>query len=1015
MYFNCHSWFSLRYGTLSVDALVEQAQEWGIGKVALTDINNTAASLPFVHACQQAGISPVVGVAFHQRTGDNLGKAGQLLYIGLAKNADGFAHLNRWLSHHLLTGRQFPDRAPLLEHCVFLYLVNRSVWYPLDPEPHEYLALMPWHLRSMYRHPLLTMPMGSAVRRQLVLCHPVTLATRKDFALHRDLRAIDQNSLVTQVDQRLLCEPWEHLLPPDAWPRLQLQYPELCKQTEELMEQLSFHYDFSVPKNRQFFLDSAREDWQLLQSLAQEGMRQRYQPRDWPRVRNRLERELEVVRHLGFMAYFLITHDMVTYTRHRGIYHVGRGSGANSLVAYCLYITDVDPLELDLYFERFLNPKRSSPPDFDIDYSWQDRDTAHNYLFHKYGPDHCCLLGAVSTFGDRSVLRELGKAYGLPKAEIDLLERDPAAAANRHHIAAYLLRVLHLLDGDGSRRSHFPNLRTIHAGGVLITQDPIYNHTALDLPPKGFPTAQIDMYTAETIRLEKLDLLSQRGIGHINDAVELVRQNKGIGLNIHDVASFKQDAGVAIKLHSADTIGCFYIESPAMRQLLTKLRCADYLTLVAASSIIRPGVAHSGMMQQYIQNFHSPDQVHYLHPVMKEQLEDTYGVMVYQEDVLKVCHHFAGMDLADADLLRRAMSGKYRSAKAFEQIRNTFFDGCQRLDRPREIAEEVWRQVSSFAGYSFSKAHSASYAVESYQSLFLKTYYPLEFYTAVINNFGGFYSTWVYVHAAQMAGADVMSPCVNHSDLLCKLEGNQLYIGLVLVKGLEKHLMERIVQERATHGRFLGLADFVARVQPGREQLQLLIRVGALRFTGQAKMLLMRHAPLVVQGQQPASMPKGLFAERQALHLLPAPLPPPNAYQRLCDAFDELELLGFPVSLPWFSLLKTTFRGEATARSLRSLPTHERPRMVGLLVNHKVIRTRKDIPMAFATWLDSEGHFFDTTHFPEVWKQYPLQGPGFYLLQGKVANEYGSYSLEVERMAHLEMLQHPLWEERKAA
>lgn len=1020
MYFNCHSWFSLRYGTLSTDALVAQAQQLGIQQLALTDINNSTGILPFAQACVHAGIKPVAGIAFHERQEGCGSKAGRLQYVGLAQNIHGFAALNRFLSEHNLADVPFPQRAPVLPHCVFLYVVDASVWYPVEPEPHEYLGIMPWRLKSMYRHPLLQLPTGSGTAQKLVFCHPVTLAKSTDHVLHRDLRAIDRNCLVTQVDERLLCQPWEHLLPSHAWPRLQEQYPQLCRQTEALMQQLSFDYDFAQPKNRQYFLDSAQADWHLLKELAEAGLRQRYPAVQWPEVRQRLQKELQVIRQLGFMAYFLIAHDLVSYTMQRGIYHVGRGSGANSLVAYCLRITDVDPIELDLYFERFLNPKRSSPPDFDIDYSWNDRDTAHHYLFQKYGPDHVCLLGAMSTFGDRSVLRELGKAYGLPKAEIDMLENNPRDAANRHHIAAYLLRVLHLLDGDGGRRTHYPNLRTIHAGGVLITQDPIYYHCALDLPPKGFATAQIDMYTAEAVHLEKLDILSQRGIGHINDAVELIQRNKGLQIDIHDVATFKTDAAVAQKLHSADTIGCFYIESPAMRQLLTKLRCADYLTLVAASSIIRPGVAHSGMMLQYIRNFHNPDKVEYLHPVMQEQLGDTYGVMVYQEDVLKVCHHFAGMDLADADLLRRAMSGKYRSSKAFEAIEASFFDGCTRLQRPPEVAQEVWRQVSSFAGYSFSKAHSASYAVESYQSLFLKTYYPQEFYTAVINNFGGFYSTWVYVHAASSTGAEVMAPCVNHSELLCTLQGNMLYLGLVLIKGLEKELMEQIVQERLRAGRYMGMADFVNRLQPKREQLALLIRVGAMRFTGMPKTYLMRHAPLLTGAVAPPPMTKTLFAERQALHLLPAPLPVPPSYQRLCDAFDELDLLGFPVSLPWFSLLKPLpshalpTGGVVKGAELRHHLGRE-VHIIGLLVNHKPIRTRKGLPMAFGTWLDADGQFFDTTHFPEVWRQHPLQGPGFYMIMGTVAQEYGSYSIEVAHMHYLPMLQHPLWEEKMAA
>jgi len=446
-----------------------------------------------------------------------------------------------------------------------------------------------------------------------------------------------------------------------------------------------------------------------------------------------------------------------------------------------------------------------------------------------------------------------------------------------------------------------------------------------------------------------------------------------------------------------------------MRQLLTKLRCGDYLTLVAASSIIRPGVAQSGMMNQYIQNFHKPNEVVYLHPVMKDQLEETYGVMVYQEDVLKICHHFAGMDLADADLLRRAMSGKYRSGKAFQHIEDTFFEGCAALRRPLIVAQEVWRQVSSFAGYSFSKAHSASFAVESYQSLFLKTYYPMEFYTAVINNFGGFYKTWVYFHAAQRAGAVLRVPCVNHSGLLTSLEGNLLWPGFVHVKGLERHFMQLIPAERVANGAYISLEDFVSRTQINLDNLVLLIRVGALGFMGLSKAELLFKAPLLAKGEEKMRPEAPLFIDDLAGMKLPIEQKT-KLDQGLIDACDEIELLGFPITLSWFMMLKTNFRGPVLARGF-SARVGAVVKLVGLLVTYKPIRTKKGDSMVFGTFLDVEGEFFDTTHFPDSWKAYPITGYGFYLIEGKVAMEFDCCSLEVLRLAPLPMRGNPLWEE----
>ena len=336
-------------------------------------------------------------------------------------------------------------------------------------------------------------------------------------------------------------------------------------------------------------------------------------------------------------------------------------------VAYCLHITNVDPLELDLYFERFLNPKRTVPPDFDIDFSWRDRDEIIEYIFKRYGQDHVCLLGSYTTFQDRAILRELGKVFGLPKDEIDQLER---GTLKDDHIQR-------MIRNYSLKLKDFPNHLSIHAGGMLISEKPIHHYTATELPPKGFRTTQIDMHVAEKIGLFKIDILSQRGLGHIRETIELVRKNQQLTLDISRVEDFKKDKRIAAELLNANTIGCFYIESPGMRQLLKKLKCDDYITLVAASSIIRPGVAQSGMMKQYIYRFHHPEDFNYLHPKMKELLEETYGVMVYQEDVIKVAHHFAGLDMAEADVLRRAMSGKYRGRKEFEKIREQYFLNCQ--------------------------------------------------------------------------------------------------------------------------------------------------------------------------------------------------------------------------------------------------------------------------------------------------------------------------------------------------
>src|SRR5699024_5696246 len=356
--------------------------------------------------------------------------------------------------------------------------------------------------------------------------------------------------------------------------------PEISINTQRMLSECNFSFDFNKPRNKASFTGCRYDDKQLLQTYAMQGLIRRYGPSD-KQARERVIRELEIIDRLHFSSYFLITNDICLYAKNQSFHYIGRGSGANSIVAYCLGITDVCPMELNLYFERFLNPRRRNPPDFDIDFSWRDRDGMYAYLFRRYPQKHTALMGATGTFKDRSILRELGKIYGLPKEEIDLLVSEPAHALHKNEIARRILDTYPQL-------ADLPNQRTIHASGVLISEKPLTYYSALDYPPKGLPTVQYDMYLAEDIGFEKFDILSQRGIGHIKECKELINQNQGIKVDISERRKFFHDPKIAEQLRSANTIGCFYIESPAMRQLLQKLQCADYLTLVAASSIIRP-------------------------------------------------------------------------------------------------------------------------------------------------------------------------------------------------------------------------------------------------------------------------------------------------------------------------------------------------------------------------------------------------------------------------------------------
>lgn len=969
MYLNSHSYYSLRYGTYPIEALIKEAASRGIESMALTDINNSSGMIDFVSNCKENNVKPIGGMEF--RDGDNL------LFTGIALNNDGFRELNEYMSAINMKERKFHIKAPTFNNVYVIYPFPKSINYKL--KDNEFIGVKPSQINKL-------ISFDKKKLSKMVVQQPVTYKDNNTWYLHKNLRAIDHNILLSHLNPHMYAAKDEFFIPENNIITMFNQYPQIIRNTGDIIKSCNIDFDYTSHKNKKTFTGSKYDDKILLEKLTSDGMKYRYGNNK--NAQKRIKGELDIIDKLGFSSYFLITWDIIRYSLSRGFYHVGRGSGANSVVAYCLKITDVDPIELNLYFERFLNPKRTSPPDFDIDYSWKDREEVQDYIFKRYGRKHTAFLGTSVTFKGKSNYRELGKVHGLPKSEIDALTRNPAIESNRNQITKHIHQIATMM-------VDFPNQRSIHAGGILISEEPITCYTALDLPPKGFPTTQWDMYVAENIGFEKLDILSQRGIGHIKDAAELIRKNRGINIDVHQVEKFKNDPKVKAQLKRAETNGCFYIESPATRGLLKKLKCDNYLTLVAASSIIRPGVAKSGMMREYIHRFHNPDKFEYIHPVMKEQLEETYGVMVYQEDVLKVCHHFAGLDLADADVLRRAMSGKHRGKQEFQRIVDKFFSNCKEKGYPDEVTKEVWRQIESFAGYSFSKAHSASYAVESFQSLYLKAHYPLEFQVAVINNFGGFYHSWVYFNEARRQGGTLHLPCVNNSDIHTNITGSDIYVGFTHISKLESRLSNQIINERGENGVFIDLEDFIQRIVPGIEQLLLLVRTGAFRFTEKPKSQLLWEAHLLQKTNKQIPKTNRLFDSKSKEFTLPELIHKP-----LENAYDEIELLGFPVSTTNFNMLKTNFRGDIIAENMDNC-IGKKVKMVGLLVTIKYVRTVKKEMMHFGTFLDHKGEFFDTTHFPDSLAKYPFRGHGIYLILGKVVTEFGYASIEVEKLAKL--------------
>lgn len=1018
MYLNCHTYYSFKYGTMSPKELLAdvstalQGSTHNEVRVALTDINSTSGCLYYAMECQNRGWPVIMGVDFR------IGNEQQ--FIAIAKDNEGFQNINAYLTEFLTkpdvgTALQNPNVGAALQGSTYII-------YPLKNLPNrplrsnEYIGVNHTDLFKVR-----TALQGSSDNKdKYVALNTVTFRNKRDFNAHRLLRAIDKNALLSKLPIDEQGEPHHRFYLPEELRELYSRYDKpknnkedpvrthlslsameegefLLDNTKKLLANCNLHFDFNDKTklaNKRTFTQTKKQDYALLDQLTKEGLRYRFGDAVSKEVKDRVTRELSVIKECNFVPYFLINHNIVSYARKQGYFYVGRGSGSNSLIAYLLRITNVDPIELDLYFERFINPSRKSPPDFDIDFSWRDRQDVTRYIFETF--PNTALMGSFVTFQARSVIREIGKVLGLPADEIKNIQRTDRPQ-DLDHLGKLCILYSRYIHG-------FPNHLSIHSSGIVITERPIQYYGATSMPPKGFPTAHFDMHIAEDAGIYKYDILGQRGLGKIKDAIAIIKQNQpdAEAFDIDDINRFKKDEKIKDLLRRGDAIGCFYVESPAMRALMKKLEVDDYTGLVAASSIIRPGVSSSGMMGEYIKRHRNPEARKATHPVLAKILHDTYGVMVYQEDVLKVAHYFAGLTLEESDILRRGMSPKYRDRTEFKVVEKLFFDNCKAKGYDPTLTKEVWTQIESFASYAFAKGHSASYAVESYQSLFLKAYYPLEYMVATVNNFGGFYRTEQYIQEARLKGAHIAEPCINSSNFDTTIAGKKIFLGFQHVAELETKVVDALLIQRRENGPYESLENFTQRVPVSLDQTIILIRINAFRFTGKTKhwLLWKAHFLLAAKGGH-SDRSKGrthpsLFSEFNNTKKVTIPELDAIPYE---DAMDEIEYLGFPMCSP-FDLIDDADKKSTLVSADFEINLGKTVTLLGYLVHTKRTRTkgRVEQEMFFGTFMDLDGQFFDSVYFPVIARRYKFKGRGIYLIRGKVSSDFGHLTLEAQYM-----------------
>ena len=728
----------------------------------------------------------------------------------------------------------------------------------------------------------------------------------------------------------------------------------------------------------------------------------------------RLSHELSVIERTGFAAYFLIVLDIVAFCERRGIPVVGRGSAANSLAAYCLGITRADPMAHELYFERFLNEQRTDPPDIDLDIHWRGRDEVLEYVYGRHGKERVAMISTLATFQARSAFRDVAKAHGLALDEINALsKRLPHVPASQLFDAIatfpecrdfpvtrepYRSIVQFAMRMDG-----YPMHMGIHCGGVVIADRSLTDYVPLERAPKGLVVTQYDMHGVEALGLVKMDLLGHRMLAIIDDCLGEIRRNRGVEVRLDALPA--DDPAAAKMLAAGRTLGCFQIESPGMRHLLQMIRARNRTDVIMALSLIRPGPSSSGMKERFVQRRLGREPVAFLAPQLKHLLGDTFGVMLYQEDILRVAVAIAGFTMAEADQLRRAVD-KGQSRREIGRFQERFLAGARERGVAAANARALWKQILQFAGYSYCKAHAVTYGYISYESVWLKTHYHPEFLAAVLSNPGGYYHAGVYVEEARRCGIPILGIDVNHSDHEYRADGDAIRVGLMQLKNVSDRTVRSILASRKDRP-FENLADFCVRTSASFEETKTLILAGAFdRFEGaRPEKLWQIEAHFGDLAKSRELSQGGLFGKA-----LPAPamtrLPDLGAYAAEKQLRGEIRALDLPVSRHLMNAFAEPASeiGRVRAGALRA-HVGRTVAVAGVLVASRHATTAKGEKMRFVSIEDETG-LVEAVLFPKAYRDWGdvFFDAGPYLVTGKVESQHDAITLTVKAARRFEAL-----------
>ena len=1012
VHLHVHTEYSLLDGASRVGELIDEVKKLGMKAVAITDHGQMYGVMEFYKAAKKAGIKPIIGceVYLAPASRKDMREIGGVRYhhlILLAENETGYRNLVKLVSLGNIEGMWYKpriDKELLRQYhegiiCLSACIAGEIPRALIQDQPDKADALVAEYIGifgkdnffiELQRHGLPEEEKASEGLIRLAKKYGVGLVVtndshythKEDASFHDVLLCIQTGKTLDDPGRMRFQNDEFYLKSPEEMAKLFPEYPEAMENTLRIAERCSVEFTFGKHILPRFPLPDGLTDEAYLRQLCEEKVGGRYEPVT-EEVRKRLDYELGVIHQMGFDSYFLIVWDFINHAREQGIaVGPGRGSAAGSIVAYILGITDIDPLKYALLFERFLNPERVTMPDIDVDFCYIRRKEVIDYVKERYGDDHVAQIITFGTMAARGSVRDVGRVLGIPYAEVDkvakLIPTELGITLDKALRDSVDFRKLYEADSGARRMIDYarkieglPRQSSTHAAGVVIAREPLTNYMPVQMS-EGMLVTAFDKDLVEELGLLKMDFLGLRTLTVIGDAIKNIETVRGEKINTHDIPS--EDRMTAQMLCEGKTGAVFQMESAGMTKLVKDLAPERFEDLIPTVALYRPGPLGSGMVQDFIDGRKGKKKVSYLHPLLEPILKETFGVVLYQEQVMQIVQVLAGFSLGEADILRRAMG--HKQPELLMQKKATFLEGTKKNGIQDSLAEKIFELLTHFANYGFNKSHSAAYALVAWQTAYLKAHYPAEFMAAMLTSVvDSNDKVATYIELARRMGIPILPPDINASSANFSVDGQAVRFGLAAVKNVGEQAIVVMEKIRSDSGPFLSLFDFCRRVsskQINKRVVESLIKCGAFDSFGAKRSQLLEIMPQTLDAANRAQRDEesgqiGLFDEAEDADMMEVPLPNiPEAEFSQMLAWEK-DITGFYITGHPLDAYKEVMGKLVPLEKILDGGVRDKQlvRVAGLVTKVKRSTTKKGDTMAFAT-LEDYTRDIETVVFPKI-------------------------------------------------